>query len=524
LSINGNVFSCIKNFIIFEFDFKVNINYKIVCFVLFFGHIFNSSAQVLPNANITFDFNSHTYNETNNKVKSEPHGVVLVDDRFGNSMSALYLQGHTNSYFNLGNSSLLKYKTATISFWVKLERKVYAGKGYESNPLLMTRNSNNDDFYDGYSLFFDFKSDKLMIFCSKDSLEQSGVNSLEPFIFNQWTHVAFSYDNKKILFYINGKFQGEASKNFETIFLENAPVYIGNSGSKKNDRRSRGSIDDIKFYDQVLNGSQIEALYNEPNPNKLKNLLILIFKSSIIILLFIIFFIFLKYRFKQKLKQQNEKAELEKHITELEVKVVKTQMNPHFVSNSLAAIQELILSGNSDKAAQYLAKFSLFLRQVLNFSDKTFIRLNEEIEIINLIVELEQLRFKENFVFELKIDENITRHEILIPSLITQPFIENAIWHGLLPLKELRKPTLLLNMFVKEKSVYIEIEDNGVGRKILSGNGGRISKGTELAMDKIDSTNKLFNNQYSINIIDLFNDEKKPCGTKVVIKLSNYFE
>jgi LytS/YehU family sensor histidine kinase len=226
-------------------------------------------------------------------------------------------------------------------------------------------------------------------------------------------------------------------------------------------------------------------------------------------------------RNKRKLKKQKEQFELINRITELELKVVKAQMNPHFISNCLAAIQELIYKNDVDKAGQYLAKFSYFLRQILNYSDKNHITISKEIEIIKLNVELEQLRFKNEFDFLLFVDENIEIEEVLIPALITQPFIENAIWHGLLPLNNSRNAQLKINIYLQNDLPIIEIEDNGVGRnlqKIAEEN----SKGTKLIVDKIDSLNRLYKtSNYKIEIIDLFNENKEQIGTKIKIQLDN---
>ena len=131
-------------------------------------------------------------------------------------------------------------------------------------------------------------------------------------------------------------------------------------------------------------------------------------------------------------------------------------MNPHFISNSLAAIQNLIYSNEIEKAGLYLAKFSFFLRQVLEYSEKNFITVEEELAVIRSNVELEQLRFKNNFTVSITVDETIHIEEVLMPSLITQPFIENAIWHGLLPLTE-RDPHLEIRFYVKNNRVFVEM-------------------------------------------------------------------
>jgi len=200
------------------------------------------------------------------------------------------------------------------------------------------------------------------------------------------------------------------------------------------------------------------------------------------------------------------------------------EMKCGFISNCLAAIQELIYNGNVEKAGQYIAKFSLFLRRILEFSDKTYITLEEELEIIKLNVELEQLRFKENFNFNISLRPDVHPKDILIPSLITQPIVENAIWHGLLPLKD-RKPRLGIDIYLKEGSVFIEIEDNGTGRKNEANGEEKKSKGTRLVKDKLESISKLTESaNYKMKIIDLFNERNEANGTKIIIQLDNNSE
>jgi hypothetical protein len=236
----------------------------------------------------------------------------------------------------------------------------------------------------------------------------------------------------------------------------------------------------------------------------------------------IILLVYLRFR-KAFIKQQ-QKAELTQKMNELEMRVIKAQMDPHFISNCLAAIQELIYKGEVEKAGQYIAKFSFFIRQVLHYSDQTYITLKQELEIINLNIELEQLRFKNNFDVMINISEDVEPDEVMIPSLITQPFVENAVWHGLLPLKEKRNPKLSITIYYEQELLFIVIEDNGVGRKPVSSEKcERISKGTRLAVDKLESLNKLTEtNKYKLEIVDLKNDQQESCGTKIIIQLLNY--
>lgn len=495
--------------------------YKIFIVVLLSFSI-NSLAQIDSNTTLTFDFNDHEIKEKDLKVIPKGVGVSLVKDRFGNKKSALYLHGNPDSYLNLGNSTYLKPENGTISLWINLDRIIYAGKGGESNPIIGTKNGPQDDFNCSYALFLDYTTKRLGAASHKDSTQDINIKSENEITFNNWYHLVYTFDGNQFAFYINGKLQQSTPKLFEIKYMNEDSVVVGNSANKKNHRWSQGIFDDIQIFHRALSPKEVLDLYEAPNPNKVQQFLIDIAKYIVIILIFIAIIIIIIIRNKQKLKKQKEQFELDNRINELEIKVIKNQMNPHFVSNCLAAIQELIYTENYKKASQYIAKFSFFMRQVLNYSDKTYITLAEELEIIKLNIELEQLRFKEEFSFELIVSEHIDLNEIIIPSLITQPFIENSIWHGLLPLKNKRKPCLLITIYEKEESVFLEIEDNGVGRKLDEKTSNVNSKGTKLVMDKIESINKLLRvNDYKLNIIDLFDSNRNPMGTKISIQLKN---
>lgn len=240
----------------------------------------------------------------------------------------------------------------------------------------------------------------------------------------------------------------------------------------------------------------------------------------LIVVFAIVFVVWLYFRYR-KIKE-DKKNSINKLITEYKLVALKAQINPHFMSNCLTAIQHLIISNKVDAANQYLAKFSLLVRQVLNFSTKPFVSLQEEIEITKLNIELEQLRFENKFVFELELEDKHHLRSIFIPPLILQPIIENAIWHGLLPLKKLRKGKLLLIINMKDDLLYIIIEDNGVGRK--SNNNSisnlRESKGISITKQRIENLNSFYQTtKADLKYEDLVDAYQNPLGTRVSIIL-----
>ena len=491
---------------------------RLLLIFLFLVSIHSFSQTVEPV--LSFNFNDHSIKEDHNKITIKPVGVILIDDRFGNSESAIYTLGIANSYINLGASTLLKSKRGTVSMWVNLQAHILAGKGYTGNPFLIIKNAPGEDFIIGLGIGYDPLTKRFGSQMSRDSTLETAGFSIDTVTFNTWYHLLTTYNNETFEFYVNGKLQQRTIKNYESFFTPEDSVVLGRTTGPKNERYTRAMFDDIRFFDQVLSEQEITALYEETNPNHYRLLLSEILKYGVIALVLGSIILILIIRNKRNLKRQKEYYELNNKVTELELKVIRTQMNPHFISNNLAAIQDLIYQSNVEKAGEYLAKFSFFLRQMLDYSDKTYTSLEEELEIIQLNIELEKLRFKNNFTYKLEVEKHITLSDIYIPALITQPFIENAIWHGLLPLEE-RAPCITIRVYTKNSFTYLEIEDNGVGRSAYESFAGKHSKGTKLAIDKIETINRLRKSKdYTLKIIDLFDEHNHAFGTKVVIELN----
>ena len=215
------------------------------------------------------------------------------------------------------------------------------------------------------------------------------------------------------------------------------------------------------------------------------------------------------------------KSEAEKLIAEYRLIALKAQINPHFMSNCIAAIQHLVLQNKVNEANEYLAKFSFLVRQVLNLSNKALAPLKEEIEIIELYVKLEKLRF-DRITVEFQVDEHIDTASTFIPPLLAQPIIENAIWHGLLALPPSKAP--LLKIFIRREKgmIRIIIEDNGVGRAVPGHSIGnsRESKGIAITRQRIENL-KFISGQdlAALSYEDLVAADGSPAGTRVSIFL-----
>ncbi|MCD6065327.1 MAG: tetratricopeptide repeat protein [Bacteroidetes bacterium] len=167
---------------------------------------------------------------------------------------------------------------------------------------------------------------------------------------------------------------------------------------------------------------------------------------------------------RNRSRKKQEQIELEKSILEFEQQALRAQMNPHFIFNAINSIQKYILKKNQQEAYDYLAKFARLIRIVLHNSREKALPLHQELEMIKLYVELEQLRFNNKFEFNLQVDESVNEAEVTVPAMLIQPYIENAIWHGLMNLEEERKGILTVDVSQSDGMLRICITDNGIGR------------------------------------------------------------
>jgi ligand-binding sensor domain-containing protein/predicted acetyltransferase len=219
-------------------------------------------------------------------------------------------------------------------------------------------------------------------------------------------------------------------------------------------------------------------------------------------------------RIKRKMKVNNI-------IADLKMKALMAQMNPHFIFNSLTSIQELIIVNKHDEGMHYLEQFSRLLRVVLQSSDKSFISLNLEITLLDLYLELESMRFSKLFYYAINIDPSIDTDEITIPAFLVQPFVENAVWHGLMQKKGERSVTI--NFTAEDEVLRCTIQDNGIGRNAASKINKKRDKtyqsmGLKITRERIELL-KRQNNIYNLTIQDDVDEKGDALGTTVRITM-----
>ncbi|MBX7242481.1 MAG: histidine kinase [Bacteroidia bacterium] len=235
--------------------------------------------------------------------------------------------------------------------------------------------------------------------------------------------------------------------------------------------------------------------------------------------------IYLVQRLSQRkhLKETNERK-LQQQIMELEMKAIRSQMSPHFIFNSLGAIQYYFNTGEKSLANTYMIKFAELIRSTLDISEQSVISLSEEIKYINTYLELEKLRFEELFDFYINIESGLDTSKINFPSLLLQPYIENAIKHGIQNNPEV-KGTLIIRFYANQENMLVaEVEDNGIGMKkakeINSMNRKtHESKGMDLSANRIKAMNNLENKKITLEIHDRTSESGEAEGTLIRITL-----
>ena len=251
------------------------------------------------------------------------------------------------------------------------------------------------------------------------------------------------------------------------------------------------------------------------------------FKIMMILITALAIYMIIRQRTKiraQKMEQRRKISELEVQMVQLKQKTLQLQMNPHVIFNTLNSIQQYIINHDAYKAVAYLTSFSRLMRKILNNSNERYISLSDELEAVNLYLELESMRLGNRFNYEVIVDTELDINNIEIAPLIIQPFVENAIIHGLMPKKENCLLKIEVSKFAEEKLLCV-VEDNGVGRqyseKMKEKSGGtHKSYGMSITRRRLEMLSKISNEDFSVEIIDLYNDENQPEGTRVNIIIS----
>jgi ligand-binding sensor domain-containing protein len=248
----------------------------------------------------------------------------------------------------------------------------------------------------------------------------------------------------------------------------------------------------------------------------------------VLIFLVVIGLIWIYFRWRLGQKEELRIAEIDKilidkKITNLKLENLRSQMNPHFIFNALNSIQDYIISNEKELASSYLVKFSRLIRIYLDYSQQNEITLEEELNALKLYLELEKVRFEDELTYCLNVDKKLNVRQIKVPSLFIQPYVENALKHGLLH----KSGERLLKVEAKatnENTLVITIEDNGIGRQqseaIKQNDKHHKPFATKANKERVRLYKNKLKQNINIEIIDLYNSNQQPTGTKVIITMS----
>ncbi|MBD2702723.1 histidine kinase [Spirosoma sp. BT702] len=248
--------------------------------------------------------------------------------------------------------------------------------------------------------------------------------------------------------------------------------------------------------------------------------------GALAVVLLVTFFLYRNNRQSRQLEAQNIRqleSEFEQKLADTEMTTLRAQMNPHFIFNCLNSIKLYTLQNKADKASDYLTKFARLIRLVLENSRSERVTLQNELEALQLYIELEAMRFKQKVQFDIRVSPEIDQQYVQIPPLLLQPYVENAIWHGLMHKPEGGSVQVDVRQST-DRLLHIEITDDGIGReraRTLKSKSAGMHKsfGMQVTADRIRMINQLYNIQTQAQVFDLVAPDGEPLGTKVVLDI-----
>lgn len=230
----------------------------------------------------------------------------------------------------------------------------------------------------------------------------------------------------------------------------------------------------------------------------------------------------LRFGIQQIRREEQLKLEFERRLSKVEMGALRSQMNPHFIFNCLNSIDYYILKNEPEKASDYLNRFSRLIRLILQNSTKNQVNLKDEIEALRLYMEMEALRFQGQFKYTIQIKNGLVPVDHEIPPMLLQPYVENAIWHGLLHSDSPGRLDIVLA--VEGHNLICIIEDNGVGRDFVQAMNASSklktrSMGTKITEDRLELFSRLYHSEASVEIIDLKDWAGQAIGTRVELSI-----
>jgi len=388
----------------------------------------------------------------------------------------------------------------------------------------------NDDIYiSGHSFFTVFNPDSVLaksnydVNLAFDDFKVNGVKRTLKKTLNSIGQVNLKYyENSFSISFANLAFSNVSTNKFVYRLID-----MENSWQKQNGN-------EVNFVKVPPGKYTFElSIENETGiNNKIRSLIINInpawWQTWRFKLLFILvnlgFLIFLYLKRIEYIKEKERvKAQLSEKLLDTEMRMLQSQMNSHFLFNTLNSIKIFIIKNEKRLAADYLSDFAQLIRNVLNNSKSQLITLESEISTLELYLKLEILRFEDKFDFSINIDDSIDIEETKVPPLLLQPFVENAIWHGLLHKDS--KGEIDISIINQNGDLQYIVTDNGIGRQKAEEMKSKSALkektyGLRLSSERLGTLKKICDFNIAMKIIDLYNENKKPSGTKVIIRFT----
>ena len=242
-----------------------------------------------------------------------------------------------------------------------------------------------------------------------------------------------------------------------------------------------------------------------------------------VMVLLLLAFLAYQYRIAQIRKEERLRTQYERQLADVEMSALRAQMNPHFIFNCLNSIENFIIKNDTYRASTYLHDFARLIRLILQNSRAQYIPLKDELEALEIYLEMESLRFTNKFEYEIMVEPEVDINTLEVPPMIIQPYVENAIWHGLIPKGEPGR--LVVHLSMKDGVLSCSIEDNGIGRKRSAEINSKRkhdkpkSMGMSITSERINIMNNLYNTNTTIEITDKVDTEGKATGTLVELNV-----
>lgn len=394
---------------------------------------------------------------------------------------------------------------------------------FNKSILLIKRSRPNDHYYFGYTYNLLGKA-----FLASEQYQialqynDSALHEYETLGYSKGLKIA--YEIRKNILASRGNYK-DAYSAFEQFSAYRDTLY---ERDKLNEFRRLKTEYETERLEAEKETAEAQVKLAESTSKLNRNYLIAAIIIAILIALLAVFFLErLRARKRMEfiameLKEAQKRLALEKQYRESELKALKSQMNPHFIFNALNSIQEYIVTNKKNEASNYLSQFADLIRTYLDHSDAGLISLSEEIESLTMYLDLEVMRFEDTLEYAINVSDSITQDHVLIPTMLIQPYVENAVKHGLLHKKNDKKLMVSFES-VNSKILCCIIEDNGVGREKtyeLQKNRSKWHKpfATKVTQERLDLLNQGRDEKIGVEIEDL-TEGAEATGTRVTLTI-----